>query len=515
MASNLFIIEAPGKRRSLFDVLRSAGIRDIEIEATVGHLCANPEGLKPLGIDAAYNELAYRVRPDREHVAATIAAKAGDARRIYVATDDDQEGDVIARDVLLLCIPEEHRHKVVRARLRALAVAEVQRALREAAPLLPEDAWRGDARRVIDRLIGSLSGVAGAVGRVQGSLLMTLAEQRPVVGVVTHTLAAADGGAPFVARQPVFAGKPVPEAVALDLEAMPGASNRVRMSEGPMNYEEIVLSASQRTGASLGEVAQALQGLYEKGRLSYPRARDSKISAEALARLGVIGKANGAMFQASVFGSAREAEVGEGHEAPNPVVFDVPVNRPFDRMTFEDQVLVHVTQNLLDHGIQGRLDRPVPGSVPEQVRDWPWERRVAVGTRLWPVEAVQAGFKGWTREQSLLHLMSRNGLGRPSTVVEHVEKFLTRGLVTQSIDLTGKGVQWEANVRGLLGYQNIAKRIEDYIATNKNVPSQMVSDMVELFGLKAVKTAVEQRLEHSDEHERGDTQDEIPTWDVS
>ena len=178
MASNLFIIEAPGKRKGMSNMLWRAGVRDVEVMATVGHIGTNPEGFKPLAVDSEYRETAYRLKPDKERLAAEIGKAAKAAKRIYIAADDDQEGDVIARDVLRFCLDEEDRSRALRVRLKALAPGEIQAALAAAAPFDELSAARGDARRIIDRLIGSMSNDTGAVGRVQGSMLLMLQGRR-------------------------------------------------------------------------------------------------------------------------------------------------------------------------------------------------------------------------------------------------------------------------------------------------------------------------------------------------
>lgn len=495
MAANLFVIEAPGKRQGLFEVLRRASVRDIDIEATVGHLCANPDGFKPLGIDSQYRETGYRIRPDRERLAASIAAKASDAKRIYLATDDDQEGDVIARDVLRFCIPEEHRHKAVRLRLKALSQAEVQAALRDAQPFDEMMAEQGDARRIIDRLLGSLSDRDGAIGRVQGSLLVALANQRPVVGVVTHTLASVDGKADFIAKTPVFAGQEAPVPIEIDRAVAVASAERTTVGLGPMNHDQILLAASMRTGAGLDDVSKAMQRLYEKGRMSYPRAKDCAISRESLKRLAMVGRANGAAFRADLFEGVRDVAGAHAHEAPNPMVLDVPVNRNFDLLTLDEQVLVILTRNLLEAGVEARIERPNTLALAPGVQAMDWHRVTAVGTRLWEGEKDVAGLQRWTKEQSLLHFMMKQGLGRPSTVVSHVNKFLTRDLVTQDFDFTKKGQQWYANTGAKIGYRNLSVLIEDFIDKHRNMSSEVVSDMVKLFELHTVKYVVEQQSE--------------------
>ena len=67
-----------------------------------------------------------------------------------------------------------------------------------------------------------------------------------------------------------------------------------------------------------------------------------------------------------------------------------------------------------------------------------------------------------------------------------------------------KGKDWATNVATVLGYRNVSKLIEEFIENNRNSPSQMVSDMVELFDLRSVKTAVEQQMELANEHEQNE-----------
>lgn len=134
MATNLVIIEAPGKTKSLGSLLWQAGIRDNEVLATVGHLGTNPDSFTPLAIDRSYRETAYRLKPEKEALAAKIARAANASVNIYLATDDDQEGDVIARDVLRFCIDEGDKGKVKRVRLKALAPSEIREVFRRPSP---------------------------------------------------------------------------------------------------------------------------------------------------------------------------------------------------------------------------------------------------------------------------------------------------------------------------------------------------------------------------------------------
>ena len=496
MASNLFIIEAPGKRKGMSNMLWRAGVRDVEVMATVGHIGTNPEGFKPLAVDSEYRETAYRLKPDKERLAAEIGKAAKAAKRIYIETDDDQEGDVIARDVLRFCLDEEDRSRALRVRLKALAPGEIQAALAAAAPFDELSAARGDARRIIDRLIGSMSNDTGAVGRVQGSMLLMLQEQHPVVGVMTYSLQAADAKGDWIAKVPVFAGQDVPADAVVDGVAEAGRSEMATLAGRVMNHDEILLSASMATGQGIGSVARAMQSLYERGQMTYPRAKDCAITPDAFRRLQAIARMNGAGFDPSRFRAIRQPGGEHTHEAPNAMALDVPVNRRFDLLSLEEQVLVHLTRNLIDCGIPCQFETPRLAdlaALPAEVATLRWHRVIPTGERLWEAGPVEPGFQAWTKEQSLLHFMSRNELGRPSTVVTHVEKFLSRDLVDESFELTKKGREWSAQIGELFGHQNISKMIENYIDNNKKPPSQMVADMIEICGLNAVGSAVQQQ----------------------
>lgn len=503
MATSLFIIEAPGKRKGMSNMLWRAGLRDVEVMATVGHIGTNPAGFKPLAVDAEYQEMAYRLKPEKERLAADIGRAANEAKRIYIATDDDQEGDVIARDVLRFCIDEDDRSKALRVRLKALAPSEVQTALAAAAPFEELSAARGDARRIIDRLIGSMSNDNGAIGRVQGSLLLMLQEQHPVTGVMTYSLKADDDKGNWIAKVPVFAGQPVPEQSEIDGLASVGRSVMATLAGHVMNHDEILLSASMATGKGIIEVSKAMQGLYERGEMTYPRAKDSAITQDAFRRLQAIARINGAGFDPSRFKSIREPGGEHAHESPNPMALNLPLNRSFAMMSLEEQVLVHVARNLIDCGIPCQLETPRLmdlAALPSDAANLSWHRITPTGERLWESAPPQAGFQGWSKEQSLLHFMSRNGLGRPSTIVHHIDKFLTRELVDDSFEFTAKGREWCHNVGEIFEHKNISKMIEEYIDNHKKPPSEMVADMIEICGLNSVGSAVQQqRFEQNDE----------------
>lgn len=504
MTNNLFIIEAPGKKRLLQDLLKKAGIRDAEVVATVGHICKNPEHLNPISIDADYKETAYGLDPSKERLCHEIMAAAKQAKKIYIATDDDQEGDVIARDVAMYCIDDNDRNKAFRMRLKALVPSEVGSSMSQAKPIGFNDAARGDARRIIDRLIGGLSEGQVPVGRVQGSLLLMLGKQQPVLGVKTFCMESKDGRGLWIAKCPIFSKEEIPENTVVECSASVGCSHISTVSGTVMNYNEILLAASLSLNESVTDVSRSMQSLYENGRLSYPRSKANSITPESFNRLQAIASISGAGFDISKFNHVRAGDDKQAHEAPNPQTIDIPINRDISMMTMDEKVLVHITRNLIECGIPCKYEEPCHedvSSLPLPMQSLEWHRVAPLGQRLWEDKPNEPGVQLWTLEQSMLHFSNYNQMGRPSTIVSHLQKFLGRGLINKELSLSEKGKQWHEQIDNLFGSKNISKIIETYLDINDQAPSKMVSELISLCGLESVGTFIKQQGIVNEEYE--------------
>lgn len=219
MAKGLVVIEAPGKVSTLTAVLRGLGY-GWSVVATRGHFCRSPASLWPLEVTSKYEETARHadVRVQRE---LRVAAKN---RTVFVATDDDAEGDVIARDVAAAL--QGVATQITRIRIRSITPAGVREALGAHEPVDPRQARQGDARRILDRLIGHTFSRKGApAGRILTPMLASMRRRAPVVGVVRLVVASADGGAPWRAEVPFTAAeREMWEQRALDLATHEGVS---------------------------------------------------------------------------------------------------------------------------------------------------------------------------------------------------------------------------------------------------------------------------------------------------
>lgn len=234
---DLVVIEAPGKVRTIESALRGAGLA-VDVMATGGHFCEHDASLWPLGIAADGSEPG-RIR---DPIRATMLQSRGLGRRVLIATDADQEGDVIARDIAE--VVRGGASAVLRMRVSSLDRESIRAAFLSATPFEVAGALPGDARRIVDRWIGhTFSRPAQPVGRVSSALLRVLADADPVIGHVTLTLPCEDGGPPFVAQVPVTAATcDAWEARrAAALPAVPVAATETETRRRPWTYGELLL----------------------------------------------------------------------------------------------------------------------------------------------------------------------------------------------------------------------------------------------------------------------------------
>lgn len=481
MAERLYIIEAPGKIRHLGKLLFQLFQERCEIIATCGHICSNPDGLSTPWLNDDFSESNYDIKTDRTELVNRIRVASLVADEIFIATDDDDEGEVIARDVYRVCLADIDK-PIYRLPLKALTLNEIKKCN---AFLFTSDhsANRGDARRIFDRLVGSLSDETGAVGRVQGSLLIALSEYSPVIGVAEYMIPDLRGGEPWITTQPVYAddaGLDLP--FVLDDFKLSTGRSVIEVGAGAFcNFSDLLLKCSIETGKSASDIAKAMQKLYERGELTYPRSSSRLATPDAVERLGAISRLHNLGFNENSVNAIRD-ETSKGHEAPVPLKLDFSLNKELSLQDIENAVLSVITRQQLETGLQYRVETPSLASLsrlPPELQAFTWSRCKTLKPLVWD-KGSQPGVKLWTREQSLIHFMNDHNLGRPSTIVSHLAKFNERDLVDPDFSFTEKGKAWAFNVGLKFNGQNISELVEKYLQANDDDPREMVKKLIEL-----------------------------------
>lgn len=477
------IIEAHGKIRAWSRILRDIGI-SASIVATGGHLSAFPDSLFPIGISLETGSpLDVTRRPDPERLSRLLASvrEAPKGARIFIATDHDIEGDVIALDVIEALLAEERAlvDRIHRLRPAAITSEGVRAALAAATPLRASasrtvnDAIQGRARAVSDRWIGAaFSRLAGLpVGRVRSALLgavfllgraPSLLRGRPETGEITFQARAASGGRPFFARIPLtgqedpdrighlirlarrYEGGLVPGVVRIPMSLSAAVAPRYGAVR-PFNTGDILVHAARHHGVSVEQGMRGLQDAYLQGFSSYPRTESREISRESAARVVRLGYSCGLEnLDADHLALSDGSDLSIAHEGLHPVPtmtsdnmdrLRTLVRRPIpaapdgsrSREAVTDIMVTLIARRAFESAREitlqrGHWRRDNGAGVSEEdaqlLEDLEWFREDGFAFP-WSRDLVTK-LRQWPMQAVLLEVMVQEGLGRPSTYAAHV-----------------------------------------------------------------------------------------------
>ena len=159
MSTKLVIVESPNKVRSIAGYLGP----DFDVEASVGHIrdLAQPSELPAAQKKGPYGRFAvdvedgfkpyYVINPDKRKTVAQLKRALKNADELYLATDDDREGEAIAwhlKEVLKPTVP------VRRMTFTEITKEAVTRALGATRDIDTDRVDAQETRRILDRLVG-------------------------------------------------------------------------------------------------------------------------------------------------------------------------------------------------------------------------------------------------------------------------------------------------------------------------------------------------------------------------
>ncbi|MGC9529280.1 MAG: type I DNA topoisomerase [Candidatus Bipolaricaulaceae bacterium] len=142
----VLIVESPTKARTLAGYLGGG----VEVHSSRGHIRDLPQ--KELGVDVDGGFTAQWVVRNRK-VLSALKKAVGPARRVYLATDPDREGEAIAYDLLEL-LADGGRDRFARVLLYEITPEAVRAALARPTEVELSKVEAQRARRILDRLVG-------------------------------------------------------------------------------------------------------------------------------------------------------------------------------------------------------------------------------------------------------------------------------------------------------------------------------------------------------------------------
>jgi len=149
MAKNLLIVESPTKSKTISQYLG----KDFQILASMGHIRDLPQ--KEFGINLKDNfKPTYVLDPKKSKVVNNIKKAAKESDNIYLASDNDREGEAIAwhlKEILKNTIPEKDIYRIVFNEITRDAIIE---AIEKPTHVDDNKVDAQQTRRILDRIVG-------------------------------------------------------------------------------------------------------------------------------------------------------------------------------------------------------------------------------------------------------------------------------------------------------------------------------------------------------------------------
>lgn len=337
MSKNLVIVESPAKAKTIEKYLG----KDFVVKSSFGHIRDLPK--KGLNIDIEHNfEPTYEISPDKKKVVAELK-KAAAGREVWLATDEDREGEAIAWHLCqALKLPVDKTKRIV---FHEITKSAIENAVKSPRTLYPHLVDAQQARRVLDRLVGyELSPVLWkkvrtglSAGRVQSVAVRLIVERereirdfKPDTGYKVSAIFDAEGHdlpADLIEKISVESkAKSFIEACAQETFRIEGIATKpgVRNPGVPFTTSGLQQEAARRLGYGVSQTMRLAQKLYENGYITYMRTDSTFLSDLALeSAKNYIIKEFGARYYARRQYQTKDARAQEAHEAIRPTDFNL------------------------------------------------------------------------------------------------------------------------------------------------------------------------------------------------
>lgn len=296
MSKNLVIVESPAKAKTIEGFLG----KDFTVKSSYGHVRDLPK--KGVAIDIE-NDFAptYEISPDKEKVISELKKLAKNADTVWLATDEDREGEAISWHLFeSLDLKKTDTKRIV---FHEITKPAIQKAIQNPRTIDINLVNAQQARRILDRLVGfELSPVLWkkvrpslSAGRVQSVAVRLIVErEREIMGFKPTSAFRVIGlfqiGSSTVKAELDKRFSTKGEANAFlekcksseftieNLETKPAK----RSPAAPFTTSTLQQEAARKLGFSVAQTMVVAQRLYESGKITYMRTDSVNLSETAL-----------------------------------------------------------------------------------------------------------------------------------------------------------------------------------------------------------------------------------------
>ena len=339
MAKNLLIVESPAKAKTIEGYLG----KDFLVKSSYGHIRDLIKTDDAINVNNNF-EQRYEVPSDKKAVVNELKKLAKDAEMVWLASDEDREGEAISWHLFeTLGLKEDKTKRIVFHEITKTAILKAIETPRKIDYNLVH---AQQARRVLDRLVGfELSPVLWkkvkpslSAGRVQSVAVRLIVDREREVNKFTATAAFRVVAVFSTDNQKEIFRAELPER----FEKAPEAENFLkdcinaiytvnsletrptkRSPAPPFTTSTLQQEASRKLGFSVARTMSVAQKLYESGKITYMRTDSVNLSDTALnAAADEIRSAYGEKYHNLRKFKTKSAGAQEAHEAIRPTYFE-------------------------------------------------------------------------------------------------------------------------------------------------------------------------------------------------
>ena len=354
MADKLVIVESPAKANTIKKFLGGS----TKVVASMGHIRDLPKSKMGIDIEHDFEPQYINIRGKGDLIK-VLKKEAKQAKKIYIATDPDREGEAIAWH--LATILEEEKNKITRVTFNEITKSAVQKAIKEPRNIDNNLVDAQQARRVLDRIVGyKMSPVLWkkvkrgiSAGRVQSVAVKLIVDrEEEIENFVPEeywnlyaNLQDKENKKEFEARfygkegkkQEIHSQEEINQ-ILNDLNKAKYIVNEVKKGEKkrnpapPFTTSTMQQEASRKLGFTLKKTMSIAQGLYEGvkmpekgtvGLITYMRTDSTRISEEAraAAKEYIVSTYGNQYYENRYYKTNKEAQ--DAHEGIRPTYADL------------------------------------------------------------------------------------------------------------------------------------------------------------------------------------------------
>lgn len=389
----LVIVESPSKAKTILKYLNQLNDgHKYKVVASMGHVRDLPKDKIGIDIEKDFKP-SYCVIEKKESLIKTLRKDCKDADKVYIASDNDREGEAIAWHLLEVL---DCKKKYARITFNEITQKAIHNAVQNPRTINSQLVDAQQARRVLDRLVGysltpilwkQFTGAAAkklSAGRVQSAALRILTERETTIKNHQSSKywsfhSKFDSGKQTIPIEFKLVNRKVKETFKIK-SSDDAKKKMILLSKGPYRIASIDVASQKqnpklpyitstlqqeaqvRLGFSIQNTMRLAQDLYEHGYITYMRTDSPTLSKDALEQCRtVINQAFGEAYHEHREGSSKKVKnAQEAHEAIRPTNMTTSKLDKSDKLTdshikLYKLIWVHTLQSQMKAAIYDEL----------------------------------------------------------------------------------------------------------------------------------------------------------------